>query len=128
MGCPSIRSASAFLIVSSDVIPIRCQRSVFPDRKSPGLKTDLNRLNRLKSGFTEDRKAPGLKTDTENTVSDSELVLVYSAGREAERQRFTNSSVTAVPAHITVSAPPQYIFTVPSSSGTAPQVKTTFGT
>ena len=30
----------------------------------------------------------------------------------------------AVPTHMTVSAPPQYIFTVPSFSGTAPQVKT----
>jgi PAS domain S-box-containing protein len=31
------------------LIPIRFQKSVFSDRKSPGLKTDSNRLNRLKS-------------------------------------------------------------------------------
>jgi len=31
----------------------------------------------------------------------------YIGGRESERQSATNSSMTAVPAHMTVSAPPQ---------------------
>ena len=61
-------------------------------------------------------------------VCDPPAMIIYSAGRETERHNPTNSSMTAVPAHMTVSAPPQYIFTVPSSSGTAPQVKTTLGT
>jgi len=33
--------------------------------------------------------------------------IIYSGGRETERQSATNSSITAVPAHMTVSAPPQ---------------------
>ncbi len=36
------------------------------------------------------------------------------------RQRSARSSIIAVPAHITLSAAPQYSFKVPSSSGTAP--------
>jgi len=59
---------------------------------------------------------------------DHPAIIIYNGGRESERQSAANSSITAVPAHMTVSAPPQYIFTVPSSSGTAPQVKTTLGT
>jgi hypothetical protein len=61
-------------------------------------------------------------------VCDHPAMIIYSGGRETERQSATKSSMMAVPAHMTVSAPPQYIFTVPSSSGTAPQVKTTLGT
>jgi hypothetical protein len=62
------------------------------------------------------------------SVCDHPAMIIYSGGRESERQSATNSSITAVPAHMTESAPPQYIFTVPSVSGTAPQVKTTLGT
>jgi hypothetical protein len=61
-------------------------------------------------------------------VCDHPAMIIYSGGRETERHTDTRSSITAVPAHMTVSAPPQYIFTVPSVSGTAPQVKTTLGT
>jgi len=37
------------------LIPIRFQRSVFSGRKTPGLKTDSNRLNRLKSDKAKNR-------------------------------------------------------------------------
>jgi len=42
-------------------------------------------------------------------VCDHPAIIIYSGGRETERQSATNSSMKAVPAHMTVSAPPQYI-------------------
>jgi len=35
------------------------------------------------------------------------VMMIYNGGRETERQSATNSSMSAVPAHMTVSAPPQ---------------------
>ena len=69
-----------------------------------------------------------IKRRTDYSVCPRAERIIYNGGREPERQSDTRSSMTAVPAQMTVSAPPQYIFTVPSSSGTAPQVKTTLGT
>src|SRR5690348_11690203 len=57
-----------------------------------------------------------------------ESETAYMEGLLWSRHRPSRSEILASPTHITVSAPPQYIFTVPSGSGTAPQVNTTLWT
>jgi len=55
----------------------------------------------------------------------TKLFYYYIAFLGLPKQWSTSSSIFAVPTHITLSAPPQYILTLPSSSGTAPQENTT---
>ena len=56
------------------------------------------------------------------------ILASHKGGRLLCRQRSISSSIFATPTHMTLSAPPQYILTVPSSSAIAPQVKTTLWT
>ena len=51
-----------------------------------------------------------------------------SGGRKLYQHSETRSLIFTTPTHMTVSAPPQYNFSIPSSSEIAPQVKTTLGT